>query len=297
MAWFWDHYVPDAEQRRPPRRRAAPRRGPRRPAAGVVLTAEHDVLRDEGEAYADALARGGRRASTHRRCGGPDARLLHAGQLLPGAAPRPWTSWRSRSPPTRRPSWRRRASDEHGARAATPSSSAPGSPASTLLHRLRELGPVRARLRGRATASAAPGTGTATPAPAATSRASTTPTRSRRSSSRSGSGASATPTQPEILRYLNHVADRFDLRRDIQLDTARGRRRLRRDHRPLGGRHRTADGAERWSAPGTASWPPAASRAGHVPDFPGLDDFAGRVATTPAPGRTRASTSPASASA
>jgi len=27
------------------------------------------------------------------------------------------------------------------------------------------------------------------------------------------------PEQPEILRYLNHVADRFDLRRDIQLDT------------------------------------------------------------------------------
>ena len=27
------------------------------------------------------------------------------------------------------------------------------------------------------------------------------------------------PTQPEILRYLNHVADRFDLRRDIQLRT------------------------------------------------------------------------------
>ena len=25
--------------------------------------------------------------------------------------------------------------------------------------------------------------------------------------------------QPEILRYLNHVADRFDLRRDIQLNT------------------------------------------------------------------------------
>ena len=26
-------------------------------------------------------------------------------------------------------------------------------------------------------------------------------------------------TQPEILSYINHVADRFDLRRDIQLDT------------------------------------------------------------------------------
>ena len=27
------------------------------------------------------------------------------------------------------------------------------------------------------------------------------------------------PTQPEILRYLGHVADRFDLRRDIELST------------------------------------------------------------------------------
>ena len=27
------------------------------------------------------------------------------------------------------------------------------------------------------------------------------------------------PEQPEILRYLNHVADRFDLRRDIELNT------------------------------------------------------------------------------
>src|SRR3954464_16094733 len=26
-------------------------------------------------------------------------------------------------------------------------------------------------------------------------------------------------TQPELLRYINHVADRFDLRRDIQLET------------------------------------------------------------------------------
>ena len=26
-------------------------------------------------------------------------------------------------------------------------------------------------------------------------------------------------TQPEILRYINHVADRFDLRRDIELNT------------------------------------------------------------------------------
>ena len=28
------------------------------------------------------------------------------------------------------------------------------------------------------------------------------------------------PTQAEILRYIDHVADRFDLRRDIQFQTA-----------------------------------------------------------------------------
>ncbi len=27
------------------------------------------------------------------------------------------------------------------------------------------------------------------------------------------------PSQPEVLEYLNHVADRFDLRRDIRLNT------------------------------------------------------------------------------
>ena len=86
------------------------------------------------------------------------------------------------------------------------------------LHRLRELG-LYVRLSRRATGSAAPGTGTATRARAATSRACRTPTRSPRSSSRSGRGREKYPTQPEILRYVNHVADRFDLRRDITFDT------------------------------------------------------------------------------
>ena len=64
--------------------------------------------------------------------------------------------------------------------------------------------------------SAAPGTGTAIPARASIPKAIPMAIPSRRNCWRNGNGPSILRGQPETLRYCNHVADKFDLRRDIQ---------------------------------------------------------------------------------
>ncbi|MFI7495313.1 flavin-containing monooxygenase [Kocuria sp. M4R2S49] len=87
------------------------------------------------------------------------------------------------------------------------------------------------------------------------------------------------PTQPEILRYLNHVADRFDLRRDIALDTevvsavydepsARWTVTTRS----------TVDGSEQTVSARYCVMATGCLSAGRVPDFEGVDFSGKRVA-------------------
>ncbi|MDN3563634.1 flavin-containing monooxygenase [Paeniroseomonas aquatica] len=80
------------------------------------------------------------------------------------------------------------------------------------------------------------------------------------------------PTQPEILRYLNHVADRFDLRRDIALNTRVGSARF--DEAANLWQVTTAEGRT-LSAPFLVTAVGCLSAA-NVPKIPGLEDFAGQ---------------------
>jgi acetyl esterase len=85
MAWYWDHYAPDPAVRR--QADAAPLRAddhaglPR----AIILTAEYDVLRDEGAAYAAALRQAGVEVVAHRFAGQIHGFLMMVG-LLPGSA-------------------------------------------------------------------------------------------------------------------------------------------------------------------------------------------------------------------
>jgi acetyl esterase len=85
MHWFWDHYAPSAADREHPD--AAPLKA--KDLSGLppalVLLAEHDVLREEGERYAEALIRAGVPV-TCRHVPGQMHGFFGMGPLLPGAA-------------------------------------------------------------------------------------------------------------------------------------------------------------------------------------------------------------------
>jgi acetyl esterase len=85
MIWLWDQYVPDPAARRHPD--ASPLQAVffNGVPPAVILTAEHDVLRDEGELYAMRLVQAGVSAE-HRRFAGQIHGFLGRVGVLPGSA-------------------------------------------------------------------------------------------------------------------------------------------------------------------------------------------------------------------
>jgi acetyl esterase len=85
MIWFWDHYTPDASVRANVDATPIHAEDLSGLPPAVVLTAEHDVLRQEGEAYAEKLREAGVPVE-HKRFPGQMHGFFTMVNVLPGAA-------------------------------------------------------------------------------------------------------------------------------------------------------------------------------------------------------------------
>ncbi|HLR84926.1 MAG TPA: alpha/beta hydrolase [Nocardioidaceae bacterium] len=79
MRWYWEAYAPSAQLRQSPEVAPAYAGDLSAMPPTLLLTAEHDILRDEGEAFAARLAEAGVSVAAHRCLG-----VAH------GFWPRPW---------------------------------------------------------------------------------------------------------------------------------------------------------------------------------------------------------------
>jgi cation diffusion facilitator CzcD-associated flavoprotein CzcO/acetyl esterase/lipase len=252
MRWFWDLYAPD------PAVRSRPDSSPLRATElgglppAIVLTAQHDPLRDEGEAYAERLAQAGARVE-HRRFDDQMHGFFMLGDALPGSA-----------------EGLDFVVDAIDRELRTFDAIVVGAGFAGLyaLHRLRAAG---LRVRVIEQGDGVGGTWYWNRYPGARCDIESVDYSYSFSEEleQEWEWSERYPAQPEILRYLDHVADRFDLRRDIEL----GKRVVEARYEPDGWHVTTDDGAT-YSATycimacGCLSVP-------HRPAIDGLDDFEG----------------------
>jgi len=262
MAWFWNHYAPDPDDRSKPD--ASPLRA--EDVSGlppaVVVTAEFDPLRDEGEAYAHRLQAAGVPTTLKRF-----DRQMHNFFAMPNVLPAAEKGM----------AYVAEQMDRHLAVASLADAVVVGAGFAGMyqLHKLRALG-----LSTRVIEAGDDVGGTwywnRYPGARCDIESMAYSYGFSPELEQDWSWSEKYATQPEILRYAQHVADRFDLKRDITFNTRVTRARYDED-------------TSRWTvytdqgeaisasylimATGCLSVP-------KVPDIPGADTFEGPTYVT-----------------
>ena len=204
MAYFWEHYA-DAEQRQDAAASPMLAEDVSGLAPAIVLTAEYDILVDEGKAYADRLdAAGGLLAY---KC---FAQQMHGFFAMPDALPVGYEAM----------DWTAQQIDKHLNPAETVDAVVVGAGFSGMyqLHKLREMGlSVKVFEAGEDVGGTwfwnrYPGARVDIESMAYSFSFS-------KELEQDWVWSEKYSPQPELLRYAQHVADRFELRKDISFNT------------------------------------------------------------------------------
>lgn len=205
MEWFWDHYVPDKEDRAKPEASPARAKDLSNLPPALVVTAEYDVLRDEAEAYGEALRAAGVPVTIKRF-----ERQMHNFFAMPGMLPAAATALE----------YVGQQIDRHMAIGDAVDAVIVGAGFSGLyqLHKLRQQG-LSARIIEAADDVGGTWYWNRYPGARVDIESMAYSFSFDEELEQEWTWTEKYSAQPEILKYAEHVADRFDLRRDITFET------------------------------------------------------------------------------
>ncbi|MFN3214770.1 MAG: alpha/beta hydrolase fold domain-containing protein [Henriciella sp.] len=216
MEWFWDHYVPDKTRRSEPE--ASPARADDLSGLppALVVTAEYDVLRDEAEAYGEALQAAGVPVTMKRF-----DRQMHNFFAMPGMLPAAATALE----------YVGQQIDRHLAKSSALDVVIVGAGFAGMyqLHKLRQQG-LKARVIEKGDDVGGTWYWNRYPGARVDIESMAYSFSFDEELEQEWTWTEKYSPQPEILKYAQHVADRFDLRRDISFETTVTRALYDEDH-------------------------------------------------------------------
>jgi cation diffusion facilitator CzcD-associated flavoprotein CzcO len=205
MEWFWDHYAPNKEDRA--NLDASPARA--KDLSGlppaIVVTAEYDVLRDEAEAYGEAMRAAGVPVTIRRF-----DRQMHNFFAMPGLLPAAATALE----------YVGQQIDRHLAKSSEVDALIVGAGFAGMyqLHKLRQQG-LTARVVEKGDDVGGTWYWNRYPGARVDIESMAYSFSFDADLEQEWTWTEKYSPQPEILKYAQHVADRFDLRRDITFET------------------------------------------------------------------------------